>query len=133
LSDDYPIRLTTGRRLDSYNTGVQSGGYESPLRTRGVVEVSPEDGKALGLKEGEVVRVRSRRGVLDVPVRFHDNLRPGLAFMAIHTPDEADVNVLTIDAWDPKSGTAEFKATAVSIESVDESVPADSVVVRGTQ
>lgn len=95
--------------------------------------MSPEDGKALGLKEGEVVRVRSRRGVLDVPVRFHDNLRPGLAFMAIHTPDEADVNVLTIDAWDPKSGTAEFKATAVSIESVDESVPADSVVVRGTQ
>jgi anaerobic selenocysteine-containing dehydrogenase len=30
LSDEYPLRLTTGRRLDSYNTGVQSGGYRSP-------------------------------------------------------------------------------------------------------
>jgi formate dehydrogenase major subunit len=36
--------------------------------------------------------------------------------MAIHWPDDGDVNTLTLDAWDPKSGTAEFKATAVSIE-----------------
>jgi formate dehydrogenase major subunit len=133
LSDEYPIRLTTGRRLDSYNTGVQSGGYGSPIRAGGVIEVSPEDGEALSLEEGDVVRVRSRRGVIEVPVRFHDNLRPGLAFMAIHTPDEADVNVLTVDAWDPKSGTAEFKATAVSIESVPGSIVADSSVVRGPQ
>ena len=32
LSDEFPMRLTTGRRLDSFNTGVQSGGYASPLR-----------------------------------------------------------------------------------------------------
>ena len=32
LTDEFPLRLTTGRRLDSYNTGVQSGGYSSPLR-----------------------------------------------------------------------------------------------------
>ena len=49
---------------------------------------------------------------------FHDSLRPGLTFMPFHFPDEADVNQLTIDAWDPKSGTAEFKATAVNIEPV---------------
>jgi formate dehydrogenase major subunit len=36
--------------------------------------------------------------------------------MAVHYPDEIDVNELTIEAWDPKSGTAEFKATAVRIE-----------------
>ena len=36
--------------------------------------------------------------------------------LAVHTPEQADVNLLTIDAWDPKSGTAEFKATAVAIE-----------------
>jgi formate dehydrogenase major subunit len=46
-------------------------------------------------------------------------LRPGLAFMTMHFPDEIDVNVLTIDATDPKSGTAEFKATAVRVEKVD--------------
>ena len=116
LSDEFPIRLTTGRRLDSYNTGVQTGGYGSPLRDRGSIEVSPEDGESLGVAEGDRVRVRSRRGAIEVPLYYANNLRPGLAFMAIHSPDEADVNLLTIDAWDPKSGTAEFKATAVSIE-----------------
>jgi formate dehydrogenase major subunit len=116
LTDEFPIRLTTGRRLDSYNTGVQSGGFASPIREGGVIEVSPEDGAALGVAEGDLVKVRSRRGEIEVPVSFHRSLRPGLAFMAIHSPDEADVNLLTVDAWDPKSGTAEFKATAVGIE-----------------
>jgi formate dehydrogenase major subunit len=119
LTDEFPIRLTTGRRLDSYNTGVQTGGYASPLRERGSVVISPEDGAASGLAEGDQVRVRSRRGSLEVPVFFHRSLRPGLAFMSIHQPDEADVNLLTIDAWDPKSGTAEFKATAVSIQPIE--------------
>jgi len=118
LTDEFPTRLTTGRRLDSYNTGVQSGGYGSPIRSSARIEVSPEDGKALGMAEGDLVRVRSRRGAIEVQVRFEANLRPGLAFMSIHRPDEADINVLTVDAWDPQSGTAEFKATAVSIEPV---------------
>jgi predicted molibdopterin-dependent oxidoreductase YjgC len=42
--------------------------------------------------------------------------------MTLHYPDEADVNRLTIEAWDPKSGTAEFKATAVSLEPVRDAV-----------
>ena len=45
-------------------------------------------------------------------MRLDPGLRPGLAFMTMHFPDEIDVNILTIDATDPKSGTAEFKATA---------------------
>jgi len=118
LSEDYPIRLTTGRRLDSYNTGVQSGGYSSPLRTAVALEVAPSDGDVLGVAEGDTVRVVSRRGSVEAPVMFDRSLRPGLAFMAVHDPDAVDVNLLTIDAWDPKSGTAEFKATAVRIEPV---------------
>jgi formate dehydrogenase major subunit len=62
--------------------------------------------------------VSSRRGAIDVPAFFHASLRPGLAFMPIHFPDEVDVNQLTIDHWDPKSGTAEFKATAIRVDSV---------------
>jgi anaerobic selenocysteine-containing dehydrogenase len=46
-------------------------------------------------------------------------LRPGLAFMTMHFPDQVDVNALTIEANDPKSGTAEFKATAIRIEKLD--------------
>ena len=53
------------------------------------------------------------------PVRIDHGLRPGLVFMTLHFPDEVDTNLLTIDAADPKSGTAEFKATAVRIDLTD--------------
>lgn len=118
LSGEFPYRMTTGRHLDSYNTGVQSGGYDSPMRTGGTIEVSPEDATALDVAEGELVTVSSRRGSIEAPIRIDDRLRPGLVFMTLHFPDEADVNQLTIEAWDPQSGTAEFKATAVRIEKV---------------
>jgi formate dehydrogenase major subunit len=118
LTDEYPMRLTTGRKLDSYNTGVQSGGYKAPKRRGGAIEMAPEDGESYGLAEGEIVKITSRRGSIEAPVYFHRSLRPGLAFMPLHFPDETDVNVLTNDYWDPKAGTAEFKATAVRIEKV---------------
>ena len=60
--------------------------------------------------------IRSRRGSVEAPVRLDRGLRPGLAFMTFHFPDEVDVNTLTIDTFDPKSGTAEFKATAIRVE-----------------
>jgi predicted molibdopterin-dependent oxidoreductase YjgC len=116
LDEDYPFRLTTGRRLDSYNTGVQTGGYTSPLRREETLDISPEDAERLGVAEGERVRIVSRRGEVEAPVRTAIGLRPGLLFMTLHSPDDVDVNNLTIDAWDPKSGTAEFKATAVQVE-----------------
>ncbi len=46
-------------------------------------------------------------------------LRPGLAFLTLHFPEQVATNLLTVDAWDPKSGTAEFKATAVRVERLD--------------
>ena len=110
--DEFPIRLTTGRRLDSYNTGVQTGGYTSPLRRGETLDLSPEDAARLGVADGERVRVSSRRGAVEAPVRIDPSLRPGLVFMTLHFPDEVDTNLLTIDATDPKSGTAEFKASA---------------------
>ena len=116
LDEEYPIRLTTGRRLDDYNTGVQSGHYSSPLRREESLQLSPEDGRHYELREGEYVRVFSRRGSLVAPVRFDSALRPGLAFLSVHAHDQVATNELTIDAVDPKSGTSEFKATAIRIE-----------------
>jgi len=116
LTDEFPIRLTTGRRLDSYNTGVQTGGYTSPLRRGESLDIAPEDGARLGVADGERVRIVSRRGAVEAPVRFDTTLRPGLAFMTLHFQDEVATNILTIDATDPKSGTAEFKATAIRVE-----------------
>jgi formate dehydrogenase major subunit len=113
---EYPFQLTTGRRLDSYNTGVQTAGYRSPLRRPEALDMAPEDAARLGLAEGDRVRISSRRGSVTAPVHFESNLRPGLVFMTLHNQDEVRVNLLTIDATDAKSGTAEFKACAVRVE-----------------
>ena len=122
LDDEFPLRMTTGRHLDSYNTGVQSEGFESPRRPGGALEISPEDAKRLDIVDQDLVRVASRRGAIDVPAVLNVNLRPGLVFVTMHFPDDADVNQLTIEAWDPKSGTAEFKATAVSVQKLPATV-----------
>jgi predicted molibdopterin-dependent oxidoreductase YjgC len=116
LDEAYPIRLTTGRMLDGFNTGVQSNRFRSPLRRQGAVHLAPEDMARLGLEEGERVRIVSRRGAVEAPCRADPSLRPGLAFMTFHQPEEVDTNLLTVDVWDPKSGTAEFKAAAIRIE-----------------
>jgi predicted molibdopterin-dependent oxidoreductase YjgC len=126
LTPEFPIRLTTGRHLDSYNTGVQSGRFASPLRRPAGIDLSPEDGLRLGVTEGDTVRVVSRRGAVLAPVYFDDGLRPGLAFMTLHYPDQVATNELTVDAVDPQSGTSEFKATAVRIEPVGR--PASAMV-----
>lgn len=118
LDEEFPIRLTTGRRLDGYNTGVQSGGFRSPIRHGAVIDMDQQQASDLGAAAGDLVKVTSRRGSIEVPVRIARGLRKGLVFMAIHSPDDVDVNTLTLDAWDPKSGTAEFKATAVRIETI---------------
>jgi predicted molibdopterin-dependent oxidoreductase YjgC len=116
LDEAYPIRLTTGRRLESFNTGVQSGGYRSPLRRGETLDISPEDAARYGLGNGDSVRVVSRRGAVVMPARIDDGLRAGLVFTTFHFNDDVATNVLTIDATDPQSGTAEFKAAAVRLE-----------------
>ena len=95
---------------------MQTAGYASPLRRGESLDLAPEDLERYGLEEGERVRVVSRRGSVEAPVRGDTGLRPGLAFMTLHFQDDVATNLLTIDATDPKSGTAEFKATAIRIE-----------------
>jgi len=119
LTPEFPIRLTTGRRLDDYNTGVQTEGFASPLRRGETIDLSPEDARALGLVDGEVARVISPRGEIRAPVRLTRSLRPGLAFMTFHFQDSVNTNILTIDATDPRSGTAEFKACSIRVEKLN--------------
>ncbi len=116
LTEEFPIRLTTGRRLDSCNTGVQSGGFPSPLRQGEILDLCPEDARALGVEPDELVRISSRRGEIMAPVRLDTRLKPGLAFMTFPFPDEVDVNVLTIEATCPVAGTAEYQAAAIRVE-----------------
>jgi formate dehydrogenase major subunit len=118
LTPDYPLRLTTGRRLDSYNTGVATSAFTTPMRRGETVDLSPSDASALGVTGGERVRIATRRGAVEAPARIDECLPPGLVFMTFHFPDEVETNLLTIDASDPKAGTAEYKASAARVEKV---------------
>ena len=115
INDEFPLMLTTGRVLDSYNTGVQSDGYASPIRSGETLDLSPIDAELLGVENGTAVEVASRRSAIDMVVRIQPDLPAGVAFTTYHFASTTDVNQLTVDTWDKQSGTAEFKATAVRV------------------
>lgn len=119
LTEDFPLRLTTGRALDSYNTGVQSGSMASPIRYGETIDMSTADADRLGIHDGEQVKVSSPRGSVEMPVRIQADLPVGLTFTTFHFPELVDVNLLTNDAWDKRSGTAEFKAASIRIEKLE--------------
>ena len=58
LDAEFPLLLTTGRRLESYNTGVQTSGYDSPLHFGETLDISPEDAARLGIADGDHGRDR---------------------------------------------------------------------------
>ena len=123
VDQDFPFMLTTGRRLAAFNTGVQTRHYAAPRGHHETLEMCSEDMEALGLEQGDVCRISSRRGALEVQVTRSRKVHPGLVFMSLNHPDEVATNLLTLDATDPVAGTAEFKATAVQIERVRAAVP----------
>jgi predicted molibdopterin-dependent oxidoreductase YjgC len=81
------------------------------------VEISTEDARRLGMSEGEVVRLRSRRGELQAKALVGDMVAPGVVFMPFHFK-EAAVNLLTNDKLDPVAKIPEFKVCAVALEKV---------------
>ena len=123
LTLQFPLRLTTGRALDSFNTGVQSSGFDSPIRHGDALDMNPTDARKFGVADGERVLVSSPRGSVEMPIHIQPDLPPGLTFTTFHFPELVDLNVLTNDAWDPKSGTAEFKAASIRIDKLDERSP----------
>lgn len=115
--EEYPFLLTTGRRYEQYNTHTQTRYYADGVRlkqTEESLDIHPDDAAALGIEDGDLVEVRSRRGAVEVKVKVLEKMAPGLVFMSFHWP-EVPTNVLTINEYDPISGTAEFKACAVKI------------------
>lgn len=117
--EEFPLMLTTGRRLQFYNTGVQTRDYKKMKNAEEALEIHAEDAAKYGLQDGDPVRVSSRRGSLITKVNISKKQPKGLVFMSFHFPDQASTNVLTNSATDPLAGTAEFKACAVKIEQVE--------------
>ena len=117
--DEYPFVLTTGRRLWQYHTGTQtrrSAGFNE-IAPEELIEVNPEDAKRLNIKDGDYITAVSRRGKVRVKAWLTDRVMPGVCFMTFHF-NEACANVLTNDAFDPVTGTAEYKACAVRLEKI---------------
>jgi len=114
---DYPFVLSTGRRLYHYHTRTQTGRATglNELLSEETADIAPADAESLGITQGEMIRVRSRRGEVAVKARLTDEVPRGMVWMAFHFR-EACANWLTNPAFDPVSQTAEYKACAVRIE-----------------
>jgi formate dehydrogenase alpha subunit len=116
-SDEYPILLTTGRMLYHYNVSTRNSATLDSLRPHELAEINPADAAAIGVSEGDEMRVTSRRGTVLTRVTVTDRVPPGILFMTFHYWETA-VNELTNSAFDPISKTAEYKVCAVKIEKV---------------
>jgi formate dehydrogenase major subunit len=115
--EEYPLVLSTGRRLYHYHTRTQTGRAAglNDLLPEETADISPADAERLGIKDGQRVRVSSRRGSVELAARVTAQVPPGLVWMAFHFR-EACANWLTNPAFDPVSLTAEYKACAVKME-----------------
>ena len=116
---EYPFILTTGRCLWHWHTGTmtrRSDDLEAEEPT-GWIEINPEDAKALGITDKEIVRAMTRRGEVNVPARVTKNIMKGVMFMPFHFK-ECAANVLTNNALDPIAKIPEFKACAVKVEKI---------------
>ena len=116
---EYPFVLSTGRTLYHYNSATMTMREDGVVQKQEepFVELHPEDAHALGISEGDWVRLVSRRGELEARAKLGDRVYPGLVWMALHFA-EAKVNWLTHDVGDPLIGTPEYKTSAVRVEPV---------------
>jgi formate dehydrogenase (NADP+) alpha subunit len=110
----YPILLTTGRILEHWHTGSMSHRSRvlETLVSESRVEINPVDAHQLGVVEGDLISVSSRRGEIQTKARKSHRVRPGQVFMAFHWGD-APVNRLTNSAFDPQAKIPELKVASV--------------------
>jgi formate dehydrogenase alpha subunit len=117
---DYPLTLTTGRRLPHYHSGSMTHRVAglNTLLPEERMEINPLDASPLGLADGDMAVVTSRRGQVKARVQLTKRIKPGVVFMTFHFPETA-VNLLTIAALDPVAKIPEYKAAAVKVTRVD--------------
>lgn len=114
-SDDFPLILVTGRRLEHYNVGTmtrRTGNLE--LFSSDWLEIHPEDADALGIASGDVVEVRSRNGRIEIEAQVTERIEPGHVFTAFHFP-EVRTNLLVGSSADVNTSCPEYKVIAVAV------------------
>ena len=115
--DDYPFVMNTGRQLYHWHTGTmtrRASGLDAREPTP-IVEIHPADAKDLGVREGELVRLTSRRNFMVSAARITERVARGQVFVPFHFR-EAAANLLTNPVLDPYAKMAELKICAVRIE-----------------
>ncbi|KJK39600.1 reductase [Streptomyces variegatus] len=127
--DDYPFVLNTGRVQHQWHTLTKTGKVAklTKLNPGPFVELHPQDASALGVTDGDLVEVASRRGRAVLPGVVTDRVRPGCCFAPFHWNDlfgeYLSINAVTSDAVDPLSFQPEFKMCAVSLAKVAAPAP----------
>ncbi|WP_406373975.1 nitrate reductase [Streptomyces sp. NBC_01550] len=116
----YPLRFTTGRTLYHWHTRTKTS--RSPQLNEAApsmwVEISEPDAQRLGISEGDIVRVTSRRGSIQAPARI-SHTREGVVFAPWHYGGtDTAANELTVTGWDPVSKQPEFKVAAVALQRI---------------
>ncbi len=114
--DQYPFVLTTGRNLFQYHSGSMTRRVEQIEAHAGepYVEINPSDSENLGIRNGDTITVRSRRGEISIKARVTLRVSEGTVFIPMHYR-EAAANVITNDAFDPHVKIPELKVCAVNI------------------
>jgi formate dehydrogenase major subunit len=115
----YPFVLNTGRMLEHWHTGSMTRRSYAldAIAPKALVFVNPDDAAQLGLADGDLARVSSRRGTIELEVKVSHREARGNCFIPFHFR-EAAANLLTIDEIDPFGKIPEYKFCAVSIEPV---------------
>ncbi len=114
--DEYPFILSTGRVLYHWHGGTLTRRSRlDDIFPEAVVEIHPDDADRLGIRSGDRVRVRSRRGEIVVTARVTARSPQGVVFIPFHFA-EAAANELTVDALDPKAKIPDYKVCAVAVE-----------------
>jgi formate dehydrogenase alpha subunit len=113
----YPMWLSTGRSFVHYHSGSMT--RVSPTLHQevpeGYVEISPTDAKTMAIKDGERVKVSSRRGEIQIKAKISGKVNRGVVFIPFHFAETA-ANVLTNPAYDPVAKIPEYKVCAVKVE-----------------
>ncbi len=123
---EYPVVLTTGRVVAHYLSGTQTRriGALVDQAPQPVCEMHPKLAATLGVADGDVVRIESRRGAITVRAQVVRTIRPDTVFVAYHWPGDRSANTLTVRAIDPVSHIPEFKVCAVRVTKVERPVDA---------
>ncbi|HDY8125814.1 formate dehydrogenase subunit alpha [Vibrio vulnificus] len=114
--EEYPLVLTTGRVLEQFHTGTmtrKTQGLNNLAGPRAMISV--QDAEALGIGNGDMLKVSTRRGEIEIAAFVTKRMQAGVVFIPFHFV-ESPVNRLTTTATDPHAKIPEFKVAAVRVE-----------------